>query len=72
MMHGEKPHGFAIYKVLNNHVKIDVLVYLDSNAILDLLRYLAIRNDAISFVVSMDERIEKLFPLIFLVIKEQS
>lgn len=62
MMHGEKPHGFAIYKVLNNHVKIDVLVYLDSNAILDLLRYLAIRNDAISFVVSMDERIEKLFP----------
>ena len=54
-------------------LKIDVLVYLDSNAILDLLRYLAIRNDAISFVVSMDERIAKIIPnLIFLVIKERS
>ena len=62
MMKQDKPRGFAIYKVLNSHVKIDIMVYLDAQAILDLLRYLAIRNDAISFVAGMDERMEKLFP----------
>lgn len=57
--------GFAIYKVLDSHVKIDMIVYLDAMAIYDLLKYLAIRNEAISFVASQDERFEKLFPFDF-------
>lgn len=67
LMYNDKDeiHGFAIYKVLNNYVKIDVLIYLEADAVLDLLRYLAIRNEAISFIASMDERFEKLFPLDF-------
>lgn len=58
----DKLNGFAIYKTMDNHIKIDVLVYLNTDAIYDLFKYLSYTTDAISFVASCDERFEKLFP----------
>ena len=55
--------GFVVYEIINNYTKIHHFIYLDSQAIYDVFRYLSIRTTAISFTVSQFERFEKLFLL---------
>ncbi len=55
--------GFAIYKNCKDYIRIDVLVYFNSDAIHDLFRYLSIRSGLINFTVTEDERFEKLYSL---------
>ena len=52
-------HGFALVKTKDNHIYIDVIVYLDNLAILDCLAYLSKRNQNIAVTIGQDERIEK-------------
>lgn len=54
--------GFAVYKVIQDHIEIVLLIYLDSIAIFDLFSYLSQRCQSISFIVSQAERFDKLFP----------
>lgn len=55
--------GFAIYKVIQDHIEIEILIYMDSVSILDLLAYLSTRCKSVSFIVSQAEHFEKLFPM---------
>lgn len=62
MDHENQLRGFAVYKVIQDHIEIELLMYLDSMAILDLFAYLSSRCQSISFIVSQAERFDKLFP----------
>ena len=55
--------GFAIYRITNGYAKIEILIYLNAQTIYNLLRFLSIRCNSITFIVSENERFEKLFPL---------
>lgn len=55
--------GFAIYRINKEHIEIQILVYLDADAILDCFAYLKERCQTLSFIVSNQERFDKLFPM---------
>lgn len=63
MYDGDTLCGFAIYKVIQDHIEIEILMYMDSASIFDLLAYLSTRCKSVSFIVSQAERFEKLFPM---------
>ncbi len=56
----EKIHGFALVKNKDQHIYIDVIVYLDNLAVLDCLAYLSQRKQSIAITIGQDERIEKI------------
>ncbi len=56
----KKIHGFALVKNKDQHIYIDVIVYLDNLAVLDCLAYLSQRKQSIAITIGQDERIEKI------------
>ena len=62
MMDAEKNiRGFAVYSLWKNQIDIETIVYLDSDAIYDLLNSLQLICEVLKITVSQDERFEKLF-----------
>ncbi|MCF0105997.1 MAG: GNAT family N-acetyltransferase [Holdemanella sp.] len=61
--------GFAIYKT-TGYAKIEFFIYHDANAVYDIIRYLSIRSNTITFTVSENERFEKLYALDYPKIQE--
>lgn len=57
--------GFAIYKVINLNVQIDTIVYLNSQAIIDVFKYFGYRYFGISFTISEYERFDKILNIDF-------
>lgn len=58
----DKLVGLTIYSTHQKSAKIHCLMYLNSQAILDTLSYLALRFDTIHLIATANERLEKLFP----------
>ncbi len=59
-----EPEGFAIYALHENKARIEVLVYLNSNAIESLFSSLSLICDTILIETSQFEVLEKLYPSI--------
>lgn len=58
----QKPNGFMILRPYPNYAKIEMIQYLHTDAIFNLLKYAGLRFKDISLTVSQDERFEKLLP----------
>lgn len=53
--------GFAVYSLWKNQIHIETIIYLNSDAVYDLLNSLQLICEVIKITVSQDERFEKLF-----------
>ena len=57
-----KIQGFAVYSLWKDTIHVETIIYLNSDAILDLFSSLQFICDGIQLTVSQNERLEKLFP----------
>jgi predicted acetyltransferase len=54
----DKVRGYAIYRHAESTIHIEILMYLNSNALYDLLHYLSKKTRSVSFVITDQERLE--------------
>lgn len=59
-----KIEGYAFYEMVNREVVVKEIIYVDSLALMKMLKYMIKDEDHINVYVSQSEQLEKIFPLI--------